>query len=271
MAETIYQRWVDLAAHLLVDDGDDPLTAVAGELAQDFHATATVLRTGAEGDVAALVADERDAGRGSALVLPFAGATGPPWVVLTRRQMMTAAEQDEAVRVHRLAVGLVQHVPGPDPGGRRPGEGETAAPSASPAGASSRASSDAIADDDDAAGPAALTERERDVLRLMAEGLIAQAIGHRLGVSARTVAKHQERIYRKLDTCDRLTTVLRAQEVGLVTAQVGPSAPGPAPTSTRASARSAAASRAAVVRAVPHGGRDASERVKSGAIPAAWG
>lgn len=218
MAETIYQRWVDLAAHLLVDDGDDPLGAVARELAQDFHATVTVLRTGSEADVAALVADERDAGRGSALVLPFAGETGPPWVVLTRRETMTAAEQDEAVRVHRLAVGLVQRVPGPRPGGRRLGERVASATAAdvSPAGAASSAAGGDSQDDDAATGPAALTERERDVLRLMAEGLIAQAIGHRLGVSARTVTKHQERIYRKLDTCDRLTTVLRAQEAGVV-------------------------------------------------------
>ncbi|MFY1634759.1 response regulator transcription factor [Solwaraspora sp. WMMB335] len=61
-----------------------------------------------------------------------------------------------------------------------------------------------------------LTVRERQILALLADGLTAQAIGRRLRLSHRTVAKHQERMYRKFGTADRLTTVLRAQCLGLL-------------------------------------------------------
>ncbi|GLZ28025.1 hypothetical protein Lesp02_02150 [Lentzea sp. NBRC 105346] len=61
-----------------------------------------------------------------------------------------------------------------------------------------------------------ITPRELDVLQLLCEGLTADAIARRLDVSARTVTKHQERLYRKLGTSDRLTTVLRAQRLGIV-------------------------------------------------------
>lgn len=61
-----------------------------------------------------------------------------------------------------------------------------------------------------------LTHRERQVLELIADGLTAVAIAHRLALSPRTVAKHQERMYRKFGTSDRLTTVLRAQRIGIL-------------------------------------------------------
>ncbi|WP_410608298.1 response regulator transcription factor [Amycolatopsis sp. lyj-109] len=60
-----------------------------------------------------------------------------------------------------------------------------------------------------------LTPREQDVLNLLCEGLTAAAMARRLGVSPRTVTKHQERLYRKLGTSDRLGTVLRAQRLGI--------------------------------------------------------
>jgi len=44
-----------------------------------------------------------------------------------------------------------------------------------------------------------LTERERAVLRLMAEGRSNEAIAIRLGVSARTVESHVARIFGKLE------------------------------------------------------------------------
>ncbi|MGI5452569.1 LuxR C-terminal-related transcriptional regulator [Streptomyces sp. CA-249302] len=75
------------------------------------------------------------------------------------------------------------------------------------------------------AGPAAdcaLTPRETTVLLLLTDALTAAAIGRRLGISDRTVHKHVENIYRKLGTRDRISTVLRAQQLGLVPA---PSAP----------------------------------------------
>jgi DNA-binding CsgD family transcriptional regulator len=64
-----------------------------------------------------------------------------------------------------------------------------------------------------------LSPRERDVLVLTADGLTATAIGYRLGISARTVHKHQQSTYRKLEAPDRLTAVLRAYDCGLLSAR----------------------------------------------------
>jgi len=56
-----------------------------------------------------------------------------------------------------------------------------------------------------AAHPAgeALTERETEILRLVALGRTNVAVAHALDVSPRTVAKHLEHIYRKLDVTSR--------------------------------------------------------------------
>jgi DNA-binding CsgD family transcriptional regulator len=79
------------------------------------------------------------------------------------------------------------------------------------------------------AGPAAvpdelaeahkLTPREVTVLTLLADSLPATAIGRRLGISPRTVHKHVEHLYRKLEVTDRLSAVLRAQSFGLLPAK----------------------------------------------------
>ncbi|MGI5242116.1 response regulator transcription factor [Dactylosporangium sp. CA-139066] len=61
-----------------------------------------------------------------------------------------------------------------------------------------------------------ITPRELAVLALLAEGQSVVAVGHRLGISPRTVTKHQENLQRKLRTVDRLSTVLRAQQLGIV-------------------------------------------------------
>ena len=62
----------------------------------------------------------------------------------------------------------------------------------------------------------ALTPRELTVLPMLAEGLTADAIARRLAISPRTVHRHVEHIYRKLNTSDRVSTVLRGQELGLI-------------------------------------------------------
>jgi DNA-binding NarL/FixJ family response regulator len=67
-----------------------------------------------------------------------------------------------------------------------------------------------------ARGGPRLTCRQAQILGLLATGLTAEAISRRLGISRRTVTKHQELLYRRLGTSDRLTTVLRAQLLGLV-------------------------------------------------------
>jgi DNA-binding NarL/FixJ family response regulator len=61
-----------------------------------------------------------------------------------------------------------------------------------------------------------LTSRELAVLHLLVEGCTALAMAHRLGISVRTVQKHLEHVYRKLGVGDRLSAVLTAQRVGLL-------------------------------------------------------
>ncbi|GAA2670649.1 helix-turn-helix transcriptional regulator [Streptomyces lunalinharesii] len=61
-----------------------------------------------------------------------------------------------------------------------------------------------------------LTPREITVLTLLGDALPAVSIARRLGISVRTVHKHVANLYRKLDTRDRMATVLRAQALGLL-------------------------------------------------------
>jgi two-component system response regulator DevR len=62
-----------------------------------------------------------------------------------------------------------------------------------------------------------LTERERQVLSVAAEGLTAREIGNRLGVRERTVTTHLARIYGKLGVGSRLAAIRMAANSGLVT------------------------------------------------------
>jgi DNA-binding CsgD family transcriptional regulator len=59
-------------------------------------------------------------------------------------------------------------------------------------------------------GLADLTDRESRILRLAALGRTNSAIAHALDVSPRTVAKHLEHIYRKLDVTSRTSAVFAA-------------------------------------------------------------
>jgi DNA-binding CsgD family transcriptional regulator len=61
-----------------------------------------------------------------------------------------------------------------------------------------------------------LTGREQAVMGLLAQGCTAEAIGRRLGSSPRTVHKHLEHLYRKLEVRDRLMAVQRGRELGLL-------------------------------------------------------
>ncbi len=67
-----------------------------------------------------------------------------------------------------------------------------------------------------------LTQRQRQILALLSEGLTIQAIARRLCLSPRTVGKHLERMYRRMGTSDRLTTVLHAQRFGLLSSPPEP-------------------------------------------------
>lgn len=61
-----------------------------------------------------------------------------------------------------------------------------------------------------------LTEREREVLSVAAEGLTAREIATRLGVRERTVTTHLARIYGKLGVGSRLAAIRMAARAGLV-------------------------------------------------------
>ncbi|MEQ6901387.1 helix-turn-helix transcriptional regulator [Nocardioides sp. YIM 152588] len=61
-----------------------------------------------------------------------------------------------------------------------------------------------------------LTDRETEVLALVAQGLTATAIGRRLGISDRTVSKHLEHAYAKLGEHDRLLATRRASALGIL-------------------------------------------------------
>ena len=61
-----------------------------------------------------------------------------------------------------------------------------------------------------------LTARERDVLRLMAQGLDTRAIAERLVIGETTVRGYVRKILRELGAHSRLEAVVRASEYGLV-------------------------------------------------------
>ena len=88
------------------------------------------------------------------------------------------------------------------------------------------AEADVVLDDVDAhTGPvsgavdeegAALTMRERDVLRLMAQGLVNRQIAAELGISSHTVKYHVASVLAKLGAHTRTEAVTRGLREGLL-------------------------------------------------------
>ncbi len=66
------------------------------------------------------------------------------------------------------------------------------------------------------AGDSLLTEREHEVLLLVAEGATTAEIANRLFISQKTVKNHLAAVYDKLDVDDRTQAVVRAARLGLV-------------------------------------------------------
>ncbi|MES2209589.1 MAG: response regulator transcription factor [Chloroflexota bacterium] len=60
-----------------------------------------------------------------------------------------------------------------------------------------------------------LTEREREILELVAQGRSNSEITRRLGVSPKTVRNHVSNIFSKLQVADRAQAIVRAREAGL--------------------------------------------------------
>lgn len=66
-------------------------------------------------------------------------------------------------------------------------------------------------------GAAAVTERELEVLRLVADGLTNDRISGRLDLPSRTVKTHVQNVLAKLEVPDRTAAVARALRLGLIT------------------------------------------------------
>ncbi len=64
-----------------------------------------------------------------------------------------------------------------------------------------------------------LTDREREVLQLMAHGADNKTIAEKLVISGKTVSNHITSIFSKLQVADRAQAILRAREAGLGRAQ----------------------------------------------------
>ena len=60
-----------------------------------------------------------------------------------------------------------------------------------------------------------LTEREREVLALIAQGYTNQAIAEQLVISPKTVRNHISAIFSKLQVTSRLDAILRAKDAGI--------------------------------------------------------
>lgn len=66
------------------------------------------------------------------------------------------------------------------------------------------------------ARPAGLTEREAEVVRLLARGLQTKQVARRLGISPKTADTHIQNAYRKMGVSTRAAATLYAMEHGLV-------------------------------------------------------
>ena len=60
-----------------------------------------------------------------------------------------------------------------------------------------------------------LTEREREVLELIAQGVNNQAIARRLTISVKTARNHVSNIFSKLQVADRAEAIIRARDAGM--------------------------------------------------------
>ena len=62
----------------------------------------------------------------------------------------------------------------------------------------------------------AVLPREKEVLRLMAEGMASRDIGSRLGISYTTVRTHIRSLGSKLGVHSKLEAIVKARELALI-------------------------------------------------------
>jgi two-component system response regulator DegU len=65
-----------------------------------------------------------------------------------------------------------------------------------------------------------LSERELEVLRLLADGQSTPEIAQAMFISQKTVKNHLSSIYEKIDARDRTQAVVRAVKMGII--KIGP-------------------------------------------------
>ena len=65
------------------------------------------------------------------------------------------------------------------------------------------------------ARPAGLTDREAQVISLVAKGLQTKQVGHRLGISGKTADRHLQNAYAKIGVSTRAAAALFAMQYGL--------------------------------------------------------
>jgi DNA-binding NarL/FixJ family response regulator len=66
------------------------------------------------------------------------------------------------------------------------------------------------------AGAPVISDREKEVLQLIADGLSPTELAARLYISVKTVKNHLTSIYQKLDSRDRTQAVVRAVRMGII-------------------------------------------------------
>jgi len=64
--------------------------------------------------------------------------------------------------------------------------------------------------------PSPLTEREREVVKLLASGKTYKQVAHALQVSQSTIRNHLHNVYHKLEVVDRAQAVIVSREQGWI-------------------------------------------------------
>jgi len=81
---------------------------------------------------------------------------------------------------------------------------------------SSESSEETFREDNRQWGPWSLTQRELDVIQLLAEGATNSEMSERLFISPKTTKNHLAAIFQKLDVTNRTQALVRAVVMGLV-------------------------------------------------------